>query len=103
MSSQCRTGHRRVKVEASCCANLDAPAPDAGWTRQQRPSGRRAKRRSVMQSEVLLIEVPQSFIALCAGSDVSPQAVLRGMIAVLCTLHVEESKEAVGLYATAVG
>ena len=56
-----------------------------------------------MQSEVLLIEVPQSFIALCAGSDVSPQAVLRGMIAVLCTLHVEESKDAVGLYATAVG
>jgi hypothetical protein len=37
LSSQCRTGHRRVKVEASCCANLDAPAPDAGWTRQQRP------------------------------------------------------------------
>jgi hypothetical protein len=65
-------------------------------------SGRRAKRRSVM-SEVLLIEVPQPFIALCAGSDVSPQAVLRGMIAVLCTLHVEESKDAVGLYATAVG
>jgi hypothetical protein len=53
-------------------------------------------------SEVLLIEVPQPFIALCAGSDVSPQAVLRGMIAVLCTLHVEESRDAVGLYATAV-
>ena len=28
---------RRVKVEASCCANLDAPARDAGWTRQRRP------------------------------------------------------------------
>jgi hypothetical protein len=28
---------RRVKVEASCCANLDAPARDAIWTRQRRP------------------------------------------------------------------
>ncbi len=53
-------------------------------------------------SEVLLIEVPQPFIALCAGSDVSPQAVLRGMIGVLCALHIEESQQAVGLYATAV-
>jgi hypothetical protein len=28
---------RRVKVEASCVANLDAPARDAVWTRQRRP------------------------------------------------------------------
>ena len=27
---------RRVKVEVNCCANLDAPARDAGWTRQRR-------------------------------------------------------------------
>ena len=53
--------------------------------------------------QTLLLEVPPQFVALCANSDVSPQAVLRGMIAVLCTLHVEESKDAVGLYATAVG
>jgi hypothetical protein len=53
-------------------------------------------------SEVLLIEVPPEFIALCVNNEVTPQAVVRGMIAVLCTLHVEESKDAVGLYATAV-
>jgi hypothetical protein len=50
-------------------------------------------------SQVLLLEVPQSFITLCEKSDVSPQAVLRGMIAVMCELHVEESREAVALYA----
>ncbi|MBX3712962.1 MAG: hypothetical protein KF800_13465 [Lysobacter sp.] len=53
-------------------------------------------------SQTLLLEVPSSFVALCESSDVSPQAVLRGMIGVLCALHVEESKDAVGLYATAV-
>lgn len=53
-------------------------------------------------SEVLLIEVPSQFVALCVNNEVTPQAVLRGMIGVLCALHVEESKEAVGLYATAV-
>lgn len=52
--------------------------------------------------QTLLLEVPQSFIALCANSEVSPQAVLRGMIAVLCGLHLEESTEAAALYATAV-
>lgn len=52
--------------------------------------------------QTLLLEVPQPFIALCESSEVSPQAVLRGMIAVLCGLHVEKSKDAVGLYATAV-
>jgi hypothetical protein len=52
--------------------------------------------------QTLLLEVPQSFITLCANSEVSPQAVLRGMIAVLCGLHLEESTEAAALYATAV-
>jgi hypothetical protein len=64
-------------------------------------SGRRAKRRSVM-SEVLLIEVPPQFVALCINNEVTPQAVVRGMIGVLCALHIEESQQAVGLYATAV-
>jgi hypothetical protein len=50
----------------------------------------------------LLLEVPPQFVVLCETSDVSPQAVLRGMIAVLCNLHIEESGEAVALYATAV-
>ena len=65
-------------------------------------SGRRllGSRRNLMQT--LLLEVPPQFIALCAGSDVSPQAVLRGMIAVLCGLHLEESTQAAALYATAV-
>lgn len=52
--------------------------------------------------QTLLLEVPPQFIALCEIGDVSPQAVLRGMIAVLCGLHLEESTEAAALYATAV-
>ena len=51
--------------------------------------------------QTLLLEVPPQFIALCQTSDVSPQAVLRGMIAVLCELHLEESTEAAALSATA--
>ena len=47
---------RRVKVEASCCANLDAPARDAGLTRQQRPFRLPGSRRNLMQT--LLLEVP---------------------------------------------
>jgi hypothetical protein len=50
----------------------------------------------------LLLEVPPQFVALCETSDVSPQAVLRGMVAVLCHLHLEEGGQAVALYATAV-
>ena len=50
--------------------------------------------------KVLLIEVPVQFIALCESSDVTPQAVLRGMAAIICGLHVEESRDALGLYAT---
>ena len=53
-------------------------------------------------SEMLLIEVPPQFIALCINNEVTPQAVVRGMIGVLCALHIEESQQAVGLYATAV-
>jgi hypothetical protein len=54
-------------------------------------------------SELFVVEVPTEFLAMCHACDVSPQAVLRGMIGVLCALHVEESKQAIGLYATAVG
>jgi hypothetical protein len=50
----------------------------------------------------LLIEVPPQFVALCEASGVSPQAVLRGMAAVLCDLNREERREAVALYATDV-
>lgn len=49
--------------------------------------------------KVLLIELPVEFIRLCEISEVSPQAVLRGMAAIICGLHVEESREALSLYA----
>jgi hypothetical protein len=57
--------------------------------------GRRAKRSSVMSqaqpaSNVLLVEVPPQFIALCHASGVSPQATLRGMAAMLCGLRYDE-------------
>ena len=57
-------------------------------------SGRRAKRSAVMSkpkpfqpSNVLLVEVPHQFIALCEASGASPQAALRGMAAMLCGLR----------------
>ena len=50
--------------------------------------------------KVLLIEVPAQFVALCESSEVTPQAVLRGMAEVLCGLHREESREALSLYGT---
>ena len=53
--------------------------------------------------EVIQIEIPPQFLALCMHNEVTPQAVLRGMIGVLCALHPEESQQAAVLYATAVG
>ncbi len=41
-------------------------------------------------SNVLLVEVPPQFIALCHTSGVSPQATLRGMAAMLCGLRNDE-------------
>jgi hypothetical protein len=41
-------------------------------------------------SNVLLVEVPPQFIALCHASGVSPQATLRGMAAMLCGLRYDE-------------
>lgn len=38
-------------------------------------------------SNVLLVEVPPQFIALCEASGASPQAALRGMAAMLCGLQ----------------
>jgi hypothetical protein len=41
-------------------------------------------------SNVLLVEVPPQFIALCEASGVSPQAALRGMAAMVCGLQYDE-------------
>ena len=41
-------------------------------------------------SNVLLVEVPPQFIALCHASGVSPQATLRGIAAMLCGLRYDE-------------
>jgi hypothetical protein len=61
-------------------------------------SGCRAKRSAVMSkpksqfqpSNVLLVEVPPQFIALCEASGASPQAALRGMAAMVCGLRYDE-------------
>jgi len=56
-------------------------------------SGCWAKRGSAMSkphfqpSNVLIVEVPPQFIALCEASGASPQATLRGMAAMLCGLR----------------
>jgi len=80
---------RRVKVGASCGANLDAPARDANWTRQRRES-----RNAIMLKppNVLLVEVPPQFIALCETTGVSPQAALRGMAAMICGLRYDDDQ-----------
>ncbi len=68
-------------------------------------SGRRAKRSTVMSksqqkfqsSNVLLVEVPPQFIALCEASGVSPQAALCGMAAMVCGLQYDEENRLVPL------
>jgi hypothetical protein len=68
-------------------------------------SGRRAKRSSVMSkpkaqfqsSNVLLVEVPHQFIALCEASGASPQAALRGMAAMVCRLQYDDGDRLVPL------
>jgi hypothetical protein len=42
------------------------------------------------QPNVLLVEVPPQFIALCEATGVSPQAALRGMAAMVCGLRHDE-------------
>jgi hypothetical protein len=49
------------------------------------------------QPNVLLIEVPPQFIALCETTGVSPQAVLRGMAAMVCGLQYDDRNRLVPL------
>jgi hypothetical protein len=44
-------------------------------------------------SNVLLVEVPHEFIALCEASGASPQAALRGMAAMVCGLRYDEDNQ----------
>ena len=50
-------------------------------------------------SNVLLVEVPPQFIALCQSSGVSPQSTLRGMAAMLCGLRYDEANRLLPLEA----
>jgi hypothetical protein len=84
---------RRVKVGASCGANLDAPARDAHLSRQRRPRWASGESRNA----VLLVEVPPQFIALCESTGVSPQAALRGMAAMIFGLRYDADDRLVPL------
>ena len=44
---------------------------------------------NVTVSNVLVVEVPPQFIALCEDSGASPQAALRGMAAMVCGLQYD--------------
>lgn len=46
---------------------------------------------------VLIVEVPPQFIALCEASGASPQAALRGMAAMLCGLQYDTGNRLVPL------
>ena len=46
-----------------------------------------SKPKPFQPSNILLVEVPPQFIALCEASGASPQAALRGMAAMLCGLQ----------------
>jgi hypothetical protein len=48
-------------------------------------------------SNVLLVEVPPQFIALCEASGASPQAALRGMAAMVCGLQYDSDNRLVPL------
>jgi hypothetical protein len=48
-------------------------------------------------SNVLLVEVPPQFIALCEASGASPQAALRGMAAIVCGLRYDADNRLVPL------
>jgi len=48
-------------------------------------------------SNVLIVEVPPQFIALCEASGASPQATLRGMAAMLCGLRYDADSRLVPL------
>jgi hypothetical protein len=59
------------------------------------------KPKSFQSSNVLLVEVPPQFIALCEASGASPQAALRGMTAMVCGLQYDEDNRLVPLEDTA--
>jgi hypothetical protein len=46
-------------------------------------------------SNVLLVEVPPQFIALCEASGASPQAALRGMAAMVCGQQYDSDNQLV--------
>jgi hypothetical protein len=48
-------------------------------------------------SNVLLVEVPHQFIALCEASGATPQAALRGMATMLCGLRYDADNRLVPL------
>jgi hypothetical protein len=52
---------------------------------------------NVPASNVLVVEVPPQFIALCEASGASPQAALRGMAAMVCGLQYDDSNRLVPL------
>ena len=60
-----------------------------------KPKSPPASRAAV--SNVLLVEVPPQFIALCEASGASPQAALRGMAAMLCGLQYDADSRLVPL------
>ena len=66
-------------------------------------SGRRVRLSVAMSkqksqpSNVLLVEVPPQFIALCEASGASPQAALRGMAAMVCGLRYDADNRLVPL------
>jgi hypothetical protein len=49
------------------------------------------------QPNVLLVEVPPQFIALCETTGVSPQVALRGMAAMVCGLQYDDHNRLVPL------
>jgi hypothetical protein len=58
-------------------------------------------KRKFQPSNVLLVEVPPQFIALCEASGASPQAALRGMAAMVCGLQYDEDNQLVPMDAAA--
>jgi hypothetical protein len=50
---------------------------------------------NVPVSNVLVVEVPPQFIALCEASGTSPQAALRGLTAMICGLQYDEDNQLV--------
>jgi hypothetical protein len=49
------------------------------------------------QPNVLLVEIPPQFIALCETTGVSPQNALRGMAAMVCGLQYDANNRLVSL------